>query len=229
MISAVSNRGLMRFMLYEGALNVDRFLAFLRRLVGQREDEAGRFFHLEVLTVPLDPPAPGGGEHRQAPGASRTHLHRDTVERNVRRRSPEPVGEARRLGPLLPDALAGGVEHPRDLDDRISHYGVCGDAYSSRKLTLLFFQFAEDFAVTAADFMRHAPQVDCGEPAKGANMDGRRVGAGDIPPPFAPSAEDGDSGNVDVDAFGHVDVYVAEANERGHGRFRIVDLGLAKI
>jgi transposase len=33
MIAAVSNRGLMRFMLYEGALNVDRFIAFLRRLV----------------------------------------------------------------------------------------------------------------------------------------------------------------------------------------------------
>ena len=33
MIAAVSNRGQMRFMLYEGALNVDRFLAFLRRLV----------------------------------------------------------------------------------------------------------------------------------------------------------------------------------------------------
>jgi transposase len=33
MISAVSNRGLMRFMLYDGALNVERFLAFLRRLV----------------------------------------------------------------------------------------------------------------------------------------------------------------------------------------------------
>jgi transposase len=33
MIAAVSNRGLMRFMLYEGALNVDRFLAFLRRLI----------------------------------------------------------------------------------------------------------------------------------------------------------------------------------------------------
>jgi transposase len=33
MISAVSNRGLMRFMLYEGALDVERFLAFLRRLV----------------------------------------------------------------------------------------------------------------------------------------------------------------------------------------------------
>ena len=33
MISAVSNRGLMRFMLDAGALNVDRFIAFLWRLV----------------------------------------------------------------------------------------------------------------------------------------------------------------------------------------------------
>ncbi len=33
MISAVSNRGLMRFMLYEGALNADGFIAFLRRLI----------------------------------------------------------------------------------------------------------------------------------------------------------------------------------------------------
>ena len=32
MISAVSNRGLMRFMLYDGALNAARFVAFLRRL-----------------------------------------------------------------------------------------------------------------------------------------------------------------------------------------------------
>ena len=32
MISAVSNRGLMRFMFYAGALNADRFIAFLRRL-----------------------------------------------------------------------------------------------------------------------------------------------------------------------------------------------------
>lgn len=33
MISAVSNRGLMRFMLYDGALNVQSFLTFLRRLI----------------------------------------------------------------------------------------------------------------------------------------------------------------------------------------------------
>lgn len=33
LISAVSNRGLMRFMFYDGALNADRFIAFLRRLI----------------------------------------------------------------------------------------------------------------------------------------------------------------------------------------------------
>jgi transposase len=38
MISAVSNRGLLRFMLYEGALNADLFIAFLRRLI----KDAGR-------------------------------------------------------------------------------------------------------------------------------------------------------------------------------------------
>ena len=38
MIAAVSNRGLVRFMLYEGALNADRFIAFLRRLT----KDAGR-------------------------------------------------------------------------------------------------------------------------------------------------------------------------------------------
>jgi transposase len=38
MIAAVSNRGLMRFMLYEGALNADLFLGFLRRLT----KDAGR-------------------------------------------------------------------------------------------------------------------------------------------------------------------------------------------
>jgi hypothetical protein len=32
MISAVSNRGLMRSMLHDGALNADRFIGFLRRL-----------------------------------------------------------------------------------------------------------------------------------------------------------------------------------------------------
>lgn len=37
MISVVNNRGLMRFMLYEGALNADPFIAFLRRLIKDAE------------------------------------------------------------------------------------------------------------------------------------------------------------------------------------------------
>ena len=41
MISAVSNRGLMRFMLYYGALDADRFLTFLRRLI---KDAAQKVF-----------------------------------------------------------------------------------------------------------------------------------------------------------------------------------------
>jgi transposase len=41
MISAVSNRGLMRFMLYDGALDVVRFLTFLRRLI---KDAAQKVF-----------------------------------------------------------------------------------------------------------------------------------------------------------------------------------------
>ena len=44
MISAVSNRGLMRFMLYEGALNADGLIAFLRRLT----KDAGRKVFLIV-------------------------------------------------------------------------------------------------------------------------------------------------------------------------------------
>jgi transposase len=49
MIATVSNRGLMRFMLYEGALNVERFLAFLRRLI----KDAGQkvFLIVDDLTV----------------------------------------------------------------------------------------------------------------------------------------------------------------------------------
>jgi len=39
MISAVSNRGLMRFMLYEGALNADRFITFLGRLIKDAEQK----------------------------------------------------------------------------------------------------------------------------------------------------------------------------------------------
>ena len=48
-IAAVSNRGLMRFMLYEGALNADLFLAFLRQL----PKDAGRKVILIVDNLQL--------------------------------------------------------------------------------------------------------------------------------------------------------------------------------
>ena len=38
-VTGVSNRGLMRFMLYDGALNVDRFITFLRRLIKDAEQK----------------------------------------------------------------------------------------------------------------------------------------------------------------------------------------------
>ncbi|MDX6751129.1 transposase [Geminicoccaceae bacterium 1502E] len=41
MISAVSDRGLMRFMLYDGALNAGLFVTFMRRLVN---DTKGKVF-----------------------------------------------------------------------------------------------------------------------------------------------------------------------------------------
>jgi transposase len=49
MISAVSNRGLMRFMFYEGALNADRFIAFLRRL--SKDTEQKVFLIVDNLKV----------------------------------------------------------------------------------------------------------------------------------------------------------------------------------
>jgi transposase len=50
MISAVSNRGLMRFMLHEGALTADRFIAFLRQLI----KDAGRKVVLIVDDLKVD-------------------------------------------------------------------------------------------------------------------------------------------------------------------------------
>jgi transposase len=41
MISAVNNRGLMRFMCFKGALNASLFIAFLRRLI---KDASGKQF-----------------------------------------------------------------------------------------------------------------------------------------------------------------------------------------
>jgi hypothetical protein len=49
MISSLTNRGTLRFMIYEGALNTTNFLNFLRRLVG----EAARKLFLIVDNLPV--------------------------------------------------------------------------------------------------------------------------------------------------------------------------------
>ncbi|MDX6750303.1 transposase [Geminicoccaceae bacterium 1502E] len=49
MISAVSNRGLRRFMLYDGTLNAGLFVTFLRRLVKDTKGKA--FFIVDNLRV----------------------------------------------------------------------------------------------------------------------------------------------------------------------------------
>ena len=61
MVAAVSNRGLMRLMLYEGALNADRFIDFLRRLT---KDAGQKVFlivdNLKVHKRPFEKPAQRG-------------------------------------------------------------------------------------------------------------------------------------------------------------------------
>jgi len=83
MISAVSNRGLMRFMLYDGALNADLFLTFLRRLLEDAKQKvflivdnlkvhharkvkawvAARSHQIELVHLPADAPEHNPDEH----------------------------------------------------------------------------------------------------------------------------------------------------------------------
>jgi Winged helix-turn helix/DDE superfamily endonuclease len=87
MISAVSSRGLMRFMLYDGALNADRSIDFLRRLI----KGAGR-----KVVLP-DRRQPEGPQGRQGPGLGREPRARD--------RALPPAG-------LRPRARSGRVPRP---------------------------------------------------------------------------------------------------------------------
>jgi transposase len=67
MISAVSNRGLMRFMLYDGGLNVALFIAFLRRLI----KDAGQKVFLIVDNLRV---------HHAKKVSAWVHSHRHEIE-----------------------------------------------------------------------------------------------------------------------------------------------------
>src|SRR6478672_10953815 len=67
MISAVSNRGLLRFMLYDGGLNVELFLTFLRRLI----KDAGQKLFLIVDNLRV---------HHAKKVKAWVHSHRHAIE-----------------------------------------------------------------------------------------------------------------------------------------------------
>jgi transposase len=106
MIAAVSNRGLMRFMLYEGALNADRFIDFLRRLI----KDAGRKVVLVVDNLKV---------HKAGKVTAWVESHRHEIElvylpsyapdhnpseylnndlKQALRRTPQPDGEDELIG-----------------------------------------------------------------------------------------------------------------------------------
>jgi hypothetical protein len=125
--------------------------------------------------------------------------------------------------PLLVGRLS--VRHAQSVLRTPAHASCC----SGRKLALLFLKPASDFPVAAAHLMRHPPDVDGGEAADDANMDGRRIGAAQIAAPVAPATHDGDSGDIDADAFGDIYVEVPEADHSRHCCFWLLDFGLAKV
>ena len=109
MISAVSNRGLMRFMLYDGALDADRFLTFLRRLI---KDAAQKVFlvvdnlkvhHARKVKAWVAEPSP---------------CDRAVLPAGLRARAqPGRILEQRRQAEVAPEAAArlqgrAGREHP---------------------------------------------------------------------------------------------------------------------
>src|SRR5215208_1070793 len=96
-----------------GELDRAELVQVLRRVIPHGEDEALGFLDLEVLAVPVDLATPD--EHCQAPPATRADIHRDRLERDLRV-GAIPVGEALGLGPLPPQLVARGVEHPANLE-----------------------------------------------------------------------------------------------------------------
>jgi hypothetical protein len=99
-----------------------------------------------------------------------------------------------------------------------------------RKLVPAVVKCAEDIAVTAAaHIVRHPPYVDCPGKAEYANMNGRGVRAAGVAAPVPAVAEDGDSADVDVNAFRHIDIDVTERRQNRHHRPPLIDGGFAQI
>ena len=77
--------------------------------------------------------------------------------------------------------------------------------------------------------MRHPPHVDGPGKAKNANMNSRGVRPADVTAPVPAVAEDGGPADVDVNAFWHVDIHVAERRQDGYHRPSLIDRGFTQI
>ena len=77
--------------------------------------------------------------------------------------------------------------------------------------------------------MRHPPHIDRPGKAEYANMNGRGVRAPGIGAPVPAAAEDGQSADIDVDTFRHVDIDVPERRQNRHRRPLPIDGGVAQI
>src|SRR6202023_2962989 len=98
------------------------------------------------------------------------------------------------------------------------------------KLAPAVVKFAEDIAVAAAaHIVRHPPYVDCPGKAEYANTNDRGLQAADVAAPVPAVAEDGDSADVDINAFWHIDIDVTERRENRHRRPPLIHRGFAQI
>ena len=101
-------------------------------------------------------------------------------------------------------------------------------AASCCKPALAAFKFAEYVAVAAAaHIVRHPPYVNCPGEAENADTNSWGVRAAGVAAPVPAVTEDGDSADVDVNAFWHVDIDVAERRQNGHRRPSLIDRGFA--
>ena len=103
-------------------------------------------------------------------------------------------------------------------------------AISRTKLASAVFKRVEDIAIAAGvHLMRHPPHVDCPGKAEHANVDGRGVRAPGVAAPVSTVAEDGQSPDVDADAFGHVDIDVPERRQDRYRRPPLIDGGVTQV
>jgi hypothetical protein len=103
-------------------------------------------------------------------------------------------------------------------------------AISCRKLALTAFKLAEDIAVAAVvHIVRHPPYVDRPGEAEYADVNSGGVRETGVAAPVAPMAEASDAADVDIHAFRHIDVDIAERRENGHRSLPAIDRCFTQI